>query len=58
MALFILGAIFAMWYFDKRSALFVTLCQWVPYMKGGFSYFHQAPLLDISGYITCQFLIT
>ena len=36
--------------FDKRSAHFVTLCQRVPQMLGGFSRFDQAPLLDISGY--------
>ena len=44
--------------FDKRSALFVTLChgcQWVPKMLGGFSHFEKVPLLDISGYITWPF---
>ena len=37
---------------DKRSALFVTLCQWMPQMLGCFSHFDQASLLDISGYVT------
>ena len=36
---FMLGPIF-----DKRSAHFVTLCQRVPQMLGGFSRFDQAPL--------------
>ena len=40
--------------YDKTSALFVTLCQRVPYMLRGFSHFDQLPLclLDISGYVT------
>ena len=37
--------------FDKRSVLFVTLYQWVAQMLDDFSYFGQAPLLDISGYV-------
>ena len=32
---FMLGPVF-----DKRSALFLTLCQWLPYMLGGFSHFY------------------
>ena len=47
-----LGTTFVRWYFKKRSSLFVTLCQWLPYMLGGFKYFNQAPLLDISGNVT------
>ena len=35
--------------FNKRAALFVTLCQWV---LSDFSHFDQAPLLDISSYVT------
>ena len=38
--------------FDERSALFVTLREWVPKMSGGISHFDQASLLGISGYIT------
>ena len=33
--------------FDKRKALFVNLCQWVPQILGGFRHFDQAPLLDV-----------
>ena len=36
--------------FEKRSALSLKLSQWRQYFQCG--HFDQAPLLDVSGYVT------
>ena len=43
--------------FEKKSALFVTLCQWVLQMLRAFDHFDQAPLLDISGCVAWPYHI-
>ena len=48
-----LGAIFARWYFGQEECPFCnTVSMGAINVRGGFSHFDQAPLLDISGYIT------